>query len=562
MSIELYYTNNDGDLVLATDRVRVPSLELTMMAEECAVGDSTIVIDDPDGDFYTPGLRPLYVVETEAVDDEFSGIIGVFWTWNRVCRRGPYRTGAAREVVVSVKDVNTLLTFRVQKGSDAEREQENDVERMTWLIDTPEIIGGFGSNGFSIDEREFFFEDTTVTMSETSYVGQYGDGVINDALQDSSKNAYLYNRANGYQDIRIGIWYGRTERTEFTSPHAISSFFEDIDPDTLTYFTENPVDLDYGSYTFAPSVDAELDRDPSRQITGAMVQWDGGNTYANNPVIPDSLTRRDMAFAGELVKNETQAQQRALSYAVGLESEDDAISCSVLVPAKLVNGFHQGHRVPVRFQHLVPEGYADEPVYMRVAKRTVRQLDAGLYEIALDLRAESPPAPAPPEPPGPFVCVGGDYDATPSAFYPRLGSVNGNAAMVNYYFRPGVAAPNVPTYPFAGSWHFPVFTGAADFNCSDLNGWRILVVGEGLLTLHTAVNNTATYTAVLKYESSPGVEVEVDSFAGATGVDLDIEIPFGSPAPDCVYYVDVHCNPPSGVGGIGVVGATWALRDA
>lgn len=407
MSIELWYTNNDGDLVLASDRVRFATLELSMQAIECAVGESQIVIDDPEGNFYTPGHVPLYVVETEAWGDDFKGIIGVFWTWNRVVRRGPYRAGSGREVVISCKDLNTLLSMRVQKGTDAERDQENDVERMEWLINTAEVIGGHGDFGFTIEETEFFFDDSPVQMSETDYTAQDSSGVINDALQDSSKQAYLYNRATGTQPIRVGIWYGHTDRSDFTSALSISNDLAEVDMNDEIAQSMSAAALLAGNWTFAPSIDAELDRDPSRQITNAMVQWDGGSTYVGMDNPPDTLTRRDMVFSAELVKNEAQAIRRGNSYLNRLQNEDDAITCAVIVPGALVNGFHQGMRVPVRFTHMSPEGYAGDPVNMRIAQRTVRQISQSLYEIALDLRGESQPFgnPSPGAPPS-------DYDQT------------------------------------------------------------------------------------------------------------------------------------------------------
>lgn len=421
MTLQLYYSEpSTGNLILAAgDTVRLATLELNMQATECAVGTSKIIVDDPAGTFYVPGHRPLYLIETEAVTDDFQGIIGVFWTWNRTMHRGPYRTGAGREVVITCKDLNTLLTMRVQKGTDAERDSESDVQRMQWLINTAEVIGGFGDNGFSIEETEFFFTDNAVTMSETDYTGNDSAGVINDALQDSSKTAWLYNRPEPGDPIRVGIWYGHTERADFTSDHSISNDLSDVDIDpAVAAATQSAATLLAGNWTFAPSMDAELDRDPSRQITGALVQWDGGSTYVSQTDPEPSLTRRDMTFQAELVKNEAQATRRGNSYLDRLETEDDAITCSVLVPPALVNGFHQGMRVPVRFTHLSPEGYAAEPVNMRIAQRTVRQTEGGLYEIALDLRGESRPFTAPTPP-------GEEPPVYSSSIFARLSKVSG-----------------------------------------------------------------------------------------------------------------------------------------
>ena len=105
-------------------------------------------------------------------------------------------------------------------------------------------------------------------------------------------------------------------------------------------------------YVFPPSLDASLERDPSRQFTGVMVQYDGDYVYDSLATPPDSLTRRDMVFAGELVKNSTQAAARAARYLADLDTEDDAIECSVLVPDWLVHAFVAGHRVQFKSTYM------------------------------------------------------------------------------------------------------------------------------------------------------------------------------------------------------------------
>ena len=172
MSITVVAWNDyEDELVTYDDRLRVASLEVTTMAEECAAGSAEVTLDDATADFYIYGFRPIYFVETAAADDPFFGIIGPFWTVERKWRRGDERTGSRRVIDLQLRDINSLLSLRVQKGTDAEREAETDVERVDWLIHTAEVIGGYGDHGYSIEETEFFFEDDPVEMSESNYTG-------------------------------------------------------------------------------------------------------------------------------------------------------------------------------------------------------------------------------------------------------------------------------------------------------------------------------------------------------------------------------------------------------
>ena len=224
----------------------------------------------------------------------------------------------------------------------------------------------------------------------------YSDGVLNDAMQQSGANCYLYPAPTEDEPLRIGIWYGRTEREEFASLHKISNDPADISPEYYAGFQGETPQWDTG-YVFPPSIDAVLDRDPSRQITGAMVQYDGDYAYETAAVVSPTLTRRDMVFDGGLVKTAAQATARAIRYVNDLATEDDAISCAVQVPDWLVHAFVAGNRV--QFKNTYMPGYSSDYVWMRVATATVRQVQGpdnsahGWYELALDLRAETPPGP-------------------------------------------------------------------------------------------------------------------------------------------------------------------------
>ena len=398
MVLLMYYVNNDGDIVEGPNFLPSDTFEVTQSAAEASVGSSTITLTDKDALFYVRGHKLIYFVETDAADDELFGIIGPFYAGKRRWKRGPSeRTGVARLLEIEIRDINTLLTRRVQRGSDAKRPAETDVERIDWLINTAEVIGGSGS-AITIGDIAFVFSDSPTNMSESEYTGQDSAGVINDLLNQSGKNAFLFASPTAADEPeRVGIWYGRTERTEFASIHKISNLLADISDDVIDGFATNAPDVDT-PYVFPPSFDADLERDPERVISGAYVTYDGGYSYQTRPATATAFARRDMTFNAELVKSQAAADSRALRYLRDLRNEDDAITVSIIVPAKLVNGVRAGHRIQVKFQEF--PGYAAEYVWMRVAHLTTRQLSAdspqaggqwGLYELAMDLRAEEPP---------------------------------------------------------------------------------------------------------------------------------------------------------------------------
>jgi hypothetical protein len=386
MSLQFWAVNNDGDLVEWTDRLPADTLEVTIHAEECSVGNSQITIRDTDAGFNVRGHRLAYFIETDAIDDDWYGIIGPFFVNTRKVTRDLERMGAARTWTISLDDVNTLLARRVQKGADAERDEETDIARLTWLLSTNEATGGY-----DIEDTAFIFTDAPVTMSESNYRGVESAQVVNDLFQQSGNNAYLFNSPTAPGEIRVGMWYGRDEREDFASPHRISNDLAEISPETMDAAWLFDPTFDYtDQFTFAPSLDAELDRDPSRVYSGAYVNWDGGWSYVQRQGTVTDYAARDGVFSAELVKNQTRGDARATRYTRDLRNEDDAITCAVIVPNALVHAWVPGHRVSVKFTHL--PAYEDW-TWMRVAAVTVRQLSfgSGLYELALDLRGEEPP---------------------------------------------------------------------------------------------------------------------------------------------------------------------------
>ena len=305
MPLQFWAVNNDGDLVEWTDRLPADTLEVTIHAEECTVGNSQITIRDTDAGFNIRGHRLAYFIETDAIDDDWFGIIGPFFVNTRMVTRDLERMGAARTWTVSLDDINTLLARRVQKGADAERPQESDIARLEWLLSRRPRRRA----AIEIEDTDFIFDrrrshDVGVELPRRR-LGAGGQRPVPAVGQQ--RLPVQRPEARGRDPGGHVVRPRRAARTS-RHPHRITNDLAEISPQTLDPAWMFDPDLEYGEeLTFAPSLDAELDRDPSRVYSGAYVNWDGGWSYVQRPATVTDYAARDGVFQAELVKSQSAA---------------------------------------------------------------------------------------------------------------------------------------------------------------------------------------------------------------------------------------------------------------
>ena len=214
-------------------------------------------------------------------------------------------------------------------------------------------------------------------------------------------------------------------------------------------------------------------------------------------------------------------------------------------------------------------GYAADWVWMRIAARTIRQLSSGsgLYELALDLRAE--------EPPDSGTTGTGDEPCDAQTASDTFDPLGGTGSTSNpsdghvYYWRPGLVRPITvdATTGVVGSWHFPVFGRrcATDYagDCAQ-NRVRCLVEGAGTMTIHTAAYEGVIATAAARSCTTTGTArarkatrrrastSSTRSSSGAAGADFEFDISTHD-GENCTHWVDV-----SDIGG--ACGAGWGFE--
>jgi hypothetical protein len=367
MALNYIYSDSTGSTIDITDRCRLYQLSVKDQAEEGAVAISSLTIDDPDGDLEITGHRRLYIFEdTAPAGDQV--IYNGFTSNERIIRGPSGRTGASRQWVVDLADVNVLINRRIMNGPDANRPAETDLERIQALLTMTELN--------TVDDDSLVNTTAeTVDMDAADYRGQNVGQYIDDCRQASGKNAYIYyNETLG----EYGLWYDFAQSTAYDSG----------------CFLSNTIGESNGTTVFNYSIERTyLNRDPSRVASGIYLEYDGGLVYAQNPVTTDNFAAIDWAAPSVNVKTLAKATARADRYLVDAASEHEVIHVvQTDVPRASVNAIKKGHLVSFKASYMT--GYEDYTV-CRVLYRQVTEIaedPESSFEIEMDLD------PLPPEP--------------------------------------------------------------------------------------------------------------------------------------------------------------------
>jgi hypothetical protein len=461
VSLHYYFRNADGDLEEITHRMRKYALTVTERAEEGQPASSTVIIDDPDGDFEIVGHR-LFVIEEDEIPGD-DNIIFQGYTYEQKVRRGDtHRTAASREWEVRLVDVNTVLSRRMltEDDDDADRPAETDIERLEWLISihATELI----------DDTRYLDSTVPVDMDAVNYDDQMVDDVTRQLTRTSLKNLYITYFDNPTPDplhpTVFSLVYMHDSSEEYSSDVKISNVLSDID---------------YGALprtVFEASVDSELSRDPSRIRSKIRIPYDGGKITSELTSTATEFARLDAVMPEINVKTSAKALAEAAKMLLQLAYQEDVITTSIYVPNSQVNDIRPGMRVEVKFSHF--PGYEDWS-WARVMQRTVSNEESEeQYKLTLEL------AIGPPPPPTPEINCENDLNVP-------YGTVTSSTTIVSDGFPPGPTNANLVNdgndltgsgynggYVGTGttSWRSDLgeardvvgFVVLSDWNCSDL----------------------------------------------------------------------------------------------
>jgi hypothetical protein len=507
-----------------TDYFRLYTLDVAMNAEEGSVAQSTVFADDPDGDLDVTGHRRFRITESTATGSNTT--IWVGYTAARRYHRGDStRTGVARAVDIDLVDVNSILARRIFDRSQANRPAETDVARITWLLTTEETQ--------LIDDDTFFSTANAVAMDAVDYRGQSVENVLNDCAQQSGKNYFIWYNDDTNQ---YSLFYDFADAEVYTSPLRLTNVASEVD----------------NSLTFAISIETELSRSPDRVYSGAYLEYDGGTVYEQKTATANNFARRDAVMPAENVKTQAKATARAQRYLNDMDSEEDVITTSVILPAAKVNFLMQGMRVQFKATHL--PGY-DSYTYLRLLNRSVRQLSEEFYEVKCELSSAGAAG-------EPGVTCDSPYDETEAGFYPPINSVSADADAVVYYFRTGDPLPEQPDPDYVGNPNFfeSGAGGSPDYlgDCA-ANTIRVLVVGDGTLAVETATygGGPRNLNVALRHRTTGAPDPTTDETdTGVTGDTFTFNVSTHG-GTECIHWVDITDDGPGCGGKFGFAGATW-----
>lgn len=354
MSLRFFYRENTGDVIEVIDGIDWPDgFSVQHCAEEGRVGQGTITVRDPEGVYNFSGMRTCYLVE-DSIPDSDDVIIWRGYVWTQHIKRDRSdRTGVSRTWQLDVVDQNSILARRFQIGSDAKRPQETDVHRVQWLVDTAEA-------GTFDDTTTYLHTDRPTSMNATDYNNQANLSVLDDCAQSSGKNYW----ADYFNDVAgIGIWYGHAGEPDYVASIAVSNVPGEADGDAI----------------WAPGIDAQWNRDPSRVYSGVVVPYDGGQVYRTRAATATEFAARDTTMPAVNVKTASMASKRANRYLTECSTEEVRVTFTLVIASTHVNRAKAGQWINCHFSHL--PGFQDAFTPVRILSRQISQLTPEWYQI-------------------------------------------------------------------------------------------------------------------------------------------------------------------------------------
>jgi hypothetical protein len=377
MIIAIYRNGGDDDDVRdMTDRLDLDAgnVTLTENAEELTVGSSTMILDDPLGDWNIAGHAYVRVTETEADDT----IIWAGFATIREISRGEYGpTEAARQWALTLDDVNTVIARRILTDSEWNRPAETDVERIQALFDA----------NFLGPDDSFFSTDNPVDLDAADCRGMTVYDVVNDCMQQSGKNSYQQDIEDGTppdpygSDGYVGTtWYDFAASEARSSDLQISNYLDDITAQVGDFSPPGP------AQTWEASLDTKCRRDPTRIYWKIVGNYDGGQVVRMRLPTAAQFAARETTASWPLVKTAAQAAARADRMLLDISTEEDVITTTILVHPDHINDARAGHRIQARFSHL--PGYEDW-TWMRILNRTAKLVTPRVWAITYTLSPNS-----------------------------------------------------------------------------------------------------------------------------------------------------------------------------
>ena len=343
--------------VTLTNRVRLmeEGEGFVTAAERGSVATGGVMIDDDDASLTINGWQTFTVDDDEAFP--YSRVFTGFIVERNLGRNSRYRTTTARVHDCSILDMNAYLHLHVLRANAAKRAAETDVARVAWLL-TSEALSGL------VYDRGLVSSSSPINFLEADTRRTFADEVITTIAPVAGKNFFAY-----YDNATAtpGLFYDSDSAAVYSSTLRLSNVASDVD---------NVV-------TFAPSIDADVQRQSNDWYGGVTYGWRGDPIYAQSATTVALMgILRDAVYDTDRVGLLTTAQSEAKRFLNVHSTETDFVTVSVILPSARINDIHAGQRIQVKFSHI--PGYTSF-TYTRVRRRAVKPIAPQFWEMRLEL---------------------------------------------------------------------------------------------------------------------------------------------------------------------------------
>lgn len=313
-----------------------------------------IVFDDPSGALTVTGWQIVKVTEPDCASAPvlFYGTVA-----DREYRRGPYSTGAGREIDTTLNDHNGFLSLRILGGNGPSRPEETDIARLAWLLTDASLDGLVYDLGF--------VNGTGLTFDATNLQGMYPAEVLADL---ASRYGQIYFTYWDQAAQKVGLFFDFPTATTFTSTLSISNVASDITRDANGIVT--------GS-VYPPLIDGSLVADPSEVYSRVRFKYTGGVVWRSDATtaatfFPEPLRYRSLQVENDRVGKESTAITFAERILAADDEERFTLKFTVRLPSTKIGLLQAGMRIQCRFTHL--PGF-DPAAYTRIERLIVVPTD-------------------------------------------------------------------------------------------------------------------------------------------------------------------------------------------
>lgn len=310
------------------------------------------------------------------------------WVIPKDYTRGAQKADRAREISVSVEDMNTELRGIIV-GRDApwSRPAETDVQRVTALLG--DYLNGDPRASTVIGDA-YVDSGNTVTLDAKDYEDATIEDVLLDCATPAEKKFWVILNDDGSMDL----FYDVITSSAYSSTLEIRQTGDITETD--------------GETTFGPvwDVGPASREDGQGLLSGVKVKGPPGvSGYASHALTVDSYNHYEEVVHDQFVETDAQAAAKAAGILSVRRFEERTYSCSIYVPADRVHLIKAGMNITIQAK-AIPDA-DDQVVTRRIGQLKLRLVNPDLYKVSLQLdrpmreNARGTGTPVGPKPPKP-----------------------------------------------------------------------------------------------------------------------------------------------------------------